>query len=155
MATSFIPADQQYVYGDPFNDLHATFARPVSIMRDAQRVVTVTSLSNNFLFPDAPINSVYAPGGQVSGVFLARIKYPEKQVRDFFYTSRGDAEDQNNLRKQDGLVRIKLDPTGASYIDGAQRIVLDNKLFLLETDDQPHGILSINQFYTFYLKRDQ
>lgn len=141
--------------GDLFNDLHATFARPIAIMRDAQQVVTVTSLSNNFLFPDAPVNSVFAPGLQVSGVFPARIKYPEQQKRDFFYTSRGSTEDQINLRKEDGLVRIKLDPTGASYLQGAQRVVLDGDLFILEGGKQPHGIVSNIQFYTFYLKRDQ
>lgn len=155
MATPFIQPSDQSNYGDPFNDLHVTYARPISIMRDAQQVVIATNASNNFLFPDAPGNDVYAPGGQVSGVFLARIRYPEKQNRDYFYTSRGSTEDQINIRKDDGLVRIKLDPTGASYLQGAQRVQMDGDLFIFDTSKQPHGILSNIQFYTFYLKKDQ
>lgn len=153
MANLFISSADQVSMGDTFNDLHATFARPISIFRDAKQVVINTSSTNNVLFPGAPVNT-YVANTQVSGVFLARIRYPDKQARDFFYTSRGSSEDQINIRKSDGLVRIKLDPTGASYLNGAQRVQLDGDYFTMETDKQPHGLVSNIQFYTFYLKRD-
>jgi hypothetical protein len=154
MALPFISLSDQAIIGEPFNNLHATFARPITIFRDENQVIINTpSPNDNFLFPGAPNNS-FISGVQVSGIFLARIKYPEKQALNFFSTSVGTSQDQINIRKEDGLVRIKLDPTGATYLQGAQRVILDGDLFTIDTSKQPHGLVSIIQFYTFYLKRD-
>jgi len=154
VAFSLISQADQVFFGDNFNNLHATFARPISIFRDENQVIINNpSPNDNFLYPTAPTTS-FVSGVQVSGIFPARIKYPEKQTLTYFYTSRGSTEDQIVPRKMDGLVRIKLDPTGASYLEGAQRVMLDGALFQIDTSPQPHGLVSNIQFYTFYLKRD-
>lgn len=154
MADSLISLANQAILGAPFNNLHATFARPIVIFRDENQVIMTTpSPNDNFLFPGAPNNS-FVSGVTTSGIFLARIKYPENQPLDFFYSSQGTSEDQNSTRKTDGLVRIKLDPTGSTYLEGAQRVKLDGDLFSLERGKQPHGLVSQIQFYTYFLKRD-
>lgn len=150
MATSYISLQNQVTLGDNFNNLHVTFARPITIFRDENQVIINTpSVDDNFLYPGAPNNS-FVSGVTVSGIFLARIKYPEKQQLNFFAATK----EQVNVQKSDGLVRIKLDPTGATYLQGAQRIRLDGDLFSIDSSPQPHGLVSINQFYTFFLKRD-
>lgn len=152
MGTSYLTQAQKTSYNNEFNNLHATFGRPISIYQKAQEVVVVSNPANNFFFNGAPTNDIEDSIVQ-SGVFLARIKYGSRENLTPFNTNQqNNASDQINIRLQEGEVRIKLDPTGAAFIAGADRIVFDGTIFENVTSKRPHGLFDPN-FETFYLKK--
>jgi hypothetical protein len=61
--------------------------------------------------------------------------------------------DQVNLRKEEGQVRIKLDPTGASYLFDAKRVTFDGEVFTIGTSKRPHGLFTPH-FYDFWLQKE-
>jgi len=150
MGTSLISAANKTVLNNAFNDLQATFGRPITIYQSAQETVLVTNADNNFLYQQAPMNSLTSTVIQ-SGVYLARVLYGKREELVPF---AGGGLAQNQVRLSEGEVRIKLDPTGAAYLAGAERIQFDGNTFMVNTDPRPHGLFTPN-FKTFYLKKVQ
>ena len=150
MGTSLISAADKGSLNNVFNDIHQTFGRPITIYQSAQEVVLVTNPDNNFLYQSAPMNSLTSTVIQ-SGVYLARVLYGKREELVPF---AGGGLAQNQVRLSEGEVRIKLDPTGAAYLAGAERIQFDGNTFMVNTDSRPHGLFDPN-FKTFYLKRVQ
>lgn len=150
MGESFLTPAFKNQLNNTFNDLHATFGRPIAIFRTALEIVIENSASNNYLFDQAPFNSAKTEVVQ-SGVFLARILYGKKELLNPFQVQ---SNEQNMIRLQDGEVRIKLDPTGASYLGNCERVRFDNTLFTVDTPKRPHGLFDPN-FQTFFLRRSQ
>jgi hypothetical protein len=130
------------------NDLHATFARPISIFRQAQKIIISTTPNHNFIWDSSPTNDIVS-NVAVSGVFQARIAYNKLQNRNQFGADKGD---QVNFKIFEGDVRIKLDPTGAAFLDGATRAEFDGGIFEITTSVRPHGLFVPN-FYTYFLKK--
>ncbi len=147
MGTSYLTTNQKNSYNNEFNNLHATFGRPITIYQTAQETVLVTNPDNNYLFQNAPSNSLTSTIVQ-SGVYLARILYGKKQIRDPF---NSHSNDQNQIELSAGEVRIKLDPTGSAYLANVERVQFDGKTFNVISDSRPHGLFDPN-FKTFYLK---
>lgn len=148
---SFLSDSEKDSLGLPFFDLHDTFARPITIWKTAQQIVIVSNPSYNFLFPSRQSEEIQEV--PVSGVFMARIKYGDKQTKSQFESlDSNKISDQINVELEDGMVRIKLDETGAAFIEGAQRVTLDGQIFMVETSPRPHGLFD-PKFKTFYLKK--
>jgi hypothetical protein len=148
MGTSFISPQDEQTFGNQFNDLHATWARPISIFRQAQQVIIATNPAHNFIYDTSPTNDIVA-NIPVSGVFQARIAYNKQQTRNQFST---DKTEQVNLKMFEGDVRIKLDPTGAAFLEGASRVQFDGSTFEIINSQRPHGLFAPN-FYTYFLKK--
>jgi hypothetical protein len=66
--------------------------------------------------------------------------------------SKGEAADQVLLKKEEGLVRIKVDATGAAFLFGTTRVEMDDDIFDMRTSKRPHGLFKPD-FYTFFLKK--
>lgn len=152
MGYSYLTVAQKDSYNNEFNNLHATFGRPITIYKTAQETVLVTNPLNNYLFQGAPNNSLTSTVIQ-SGVYLARILWGKKEVLNPFNTvQRDNASDQNMIRLSEGEARIKLDPTGAAFLAGCEKVQFDNAILDVVTDPRPHGLFDPN-FVTYYLKR--
>lgn len=150
--SSLIPNSDKVGLADVFNSLHDTFARPVTMFKSSQEVVIQSSPQNNIFFPDAPTNDV-VQNVIVSGMFNARIQYAPKEDLKFLSALMGaGGSDQITLKTLEGIVRVKLDPTGAAYLQDAQKVRFDNNIYEVFTDSRPHGLFTPN-FYTFFLKR--
>ncbi len=151
MSQSYLPDSQKTYLGDQFYNLHDTFARPILMFKTAKQTVISTNPENNLYFPDAPSNDETTEV-IVSGCFNARIKYNPKQDLAFASTFRG-ADDQITLKTMEGVVRLKLDPTGASYLNNTQKARFDGQIYEVFSSKRPHGLFKPD-FETFYLKVD-
>lgn len=153
MGTSYLSDAQKTFLSDQFNNLHATYARPITIWKTAQQTVISTSADNNYMFAGSPTNSDTTIIQQ-SGVFGARILYGKKQDMSMFNTVhfRNSAE-QNNLWLQEGEVRLKLDPTGAAFLAGCERVTFDGAVFDVVSSKRPHGLVGTPNFFDFFLRK--
>jgi len=150
--SSYISAADKLALAQPFYNIHDTFKVPIVMYKDAQQVVISTNPQHNAMFPGAPFNDTLQNVTQ-SGVFNARIKYMAKEDLDFFNTTtRGKGEDQNTLKIEMGMVRLKLDVTGSAYLSDATRVVFDGDVFEPMTSKRPHGLF-VRDFDTWYLKK--
>lgn len=147
---SYLTDARKDFLGNQFYNLHATFARPITIYQTAQETVLVENTDNNYLYAAAPFNTTTTKVVQ-SGVFGARILYGKRETLSPF---AGGGESQNNIRLSEGEVRFKLDPTGAAFIKGCERVTCDGTIFDLVTDKRPHGLF-LPKFETYYLKKVQ
>jgi len=153
MGTSFLTPAQKEPLNNIFNNLHATFMRPITVYKTAQETVVVSNSENNWLFQQAPFNSVMDTVQQ-SGVFGARILYAKKENLVPFSVDSTRSDTQNMIRLSEGDVRLKLDPTGAAFLAGCERVTFDGTIFNVITDKRPHGLFTPN-FETFFLKKIQ
>ena len=132
--------------------VHSSFMRPITIWRKRNEIVISENNSHDFVYGTAPVNTT-TTDVPVSGIFNARILYPSKQSLDFLDSTRmRNGADQLNIRLDDGTVRLKLDPTGAAFIEGCQRVTLDNMIFTIDGGKRPHGLFS-PQYYDYVLKK--
>lgn len=153
MGTSYLSNDTKTFLSDQFNNLHATYARPITIWKTAQQTIVSTSADNNYMFGGAPTNSETIIIQQ-SGVFDARILYGKKQEMTMFNSAQyRNSADQTNLFLQEGEVRLKLDPTGAAFLAGCERVTFDGTEFNVVSSKRPHSLVGTPNFYDFYLKK--
>jgi hypothetical protein len=114
--------------------------------------VVLTNEANNYLFADAPFNSVMNTVVQ-SGVVDARILYGKKQPENQFRGTQSNySAAQNQIQLSEGEVRIRLDPTGVALLAGCSRVQFDGDIFDVTTSKRPHGLFTPN-FSDFYLKK--
>ena len=152
MGNSYLTSAQKDILGNMFYDQHATFMRPITIYQTAKETVIVSNEQHNYLFQDAPMNSLTSEVIQ-SGVFGARILYGKKEdLASFNAAHRQGGGDQNMIRLEEGEVRIKLDPTGSAFLNNVERIQFDGMTFQIQTSQRPHGLFD-PKFNTFYLKK--
>ena len=149
MATSYLSDAQKTALNDQFNNLHATFARPITIWKTAQQIIISTNPDNNTIFGGAPDNNEVLVVQQ-SGVFMARVLYGKRQEPSTFNSTNSA---QNNLWLQEGEVRIRLDPTGAAFLEGAKNVTLDGFVCEVVPNKRPHGLFNPN-FYDFFVKKE-
>lgn len=152
MGTSYLTEAQKTTLGNEFYNLHATFARPITIWKTAEQVIIQQNDENNWMFAGAPSNSETLVIQQ-SGVFGARILYGKKETMNAINSIQfRNTTEQNNLWLQEGEVRIKLDPTGAAFIAGAKKVTFDGTVFDIVTSKRPHGLFNPT-FEDFFLRK--
>ena len=118
----------------------------------ADQVVISNEPTHNFLWDQAPSNST-TEATLVSGVFQARILYGSDQKRDQFDSAtNNNSVAQNTANVEMGTVRLKLDPTGSAFIQGAERITFDGDIFEVTSSKRPHGLFT-PQYFTYFLKK--
>ena len=152
--SSLISTGNKIIYSSQFNLIHDTFARPISIYRQGQNIIIATNAANNQFFQNAPFNDKVQTVA-VSGIFNARVLYSKIEDLEMFtpFGIRKLGGDQVNLQHEQGQVRIKLDPTGASYLFDAKRVEFDGEIFTIRTSQRPHGLFVPN-FYDFILQKE-
>ncbi len=150
---SYLTPAEENSFRNEFNNLHDTYARPIVIFQTAKGVVVATNPQHNYLFDSAPTNSIEQEI-VVSGAFNARILYGKRQLlTNFGSVARNGAADQVGPRMDEGDVRLKLDPTGAAFMGGVQRVTFDGNLFDVITTPRPHSLIGTPNFYDFFLKK--
>jgi hypothetical protein len=93
-------------------------------------------------------------GDDVRPFFItnSNVLHLEQKEQSFVSAKVGGGEDQIPARLELGMVRIKLDPAGASFISDAKRVQFDNDTFQIMTSKRPHGLFD-PKWYTFFLKK--
>ncbi len=150
MATSLLSASEKEQLNQVIDDVHETFARTITVYKEASEVVIIT---------DPNFNPLYNTAGQTTSIintpiykqFKARIHYNDDIGKK--YWSEGEVNTQIKLQAVVGTVRLKIAAEDYDYIKDARRFDLDGKRFVLNSAFRGHGLFD-NQYYTIYLKPD-
>ncbi len=136
------------------DDLHDTFARDVTVYKDA--VVTVKSYSSQEN-PSQSYNTIYGNAGAVtpitytpqSSTVSARILYGKNYTEDYFANSQSNS--QLKIFLPEGEVRMIFKAADYATVSEAKRIEFDSQKFAIDSDFRAHGVFGV-KFYTIYLK---
>ncbi len=144
-------AAQKSAFEATQQDIHDTFARPITIFKTSQKTIITTNPEHNFIFDSGP-NQTTTQDIIVSGVFQARILYKPDQATKMFSASDGGVIGQPQISQQmfKGDVRLKVTPDCAAYLIGVERVEFDNKIFSVNSESRPHGLFT-PKFYNYYL----
>ena len=137
------------------DDLHDTFARDVTVYKDA--VVTVKSYSSQEN-PSQSYNTIYGNAGAVtpitytpqSSTVSARILYGKNYTEDYFANSQSNS--QLKIFLPEGEVRMIFKADDYATVSEAKRIEFDSQKFSIYGDFRGHGLFD-SQFYTVMLKK--
>ena len=139
---------------DAMDDLHDTFARDVTVYKDA--VVTVKSYSAT-INPSQSYNTIYGNAGAAtpitytpqSSTVSARILYGKNYTTDFFSASQSDS--QLKIFLPEGEVRMIIKASDYSTVSEAKRIQFDSQKFVINSAFRAQGVFGV-KIYTIYLK---
>jgi hypothetical protein len=150
VGTSLLSDSEKDALEAVMDDIHATFARDITVFKFPERTVITT---------DSDFNPYYKTGGAtssienipVSGTYSARIYYVDDVTKKFW-----SEQNSKSVLKTDvpvGTVRIKVAADAYEFIKTAQRVDLDDRRFVLDSVLRGHGLFT-TKYYTFYLKPD-
>lgn len=141
---SLVSEINKLAYANEFNNIHDTFARPVTVWRTPERVVISSNPSYNFLYNDQEsIEVTYVP---ISGVFNCRIQWQDPSK------TMGWPEIREEVRGN--ICRIKAKKDFVDFIDGAEKIEIDGRPVNAMGTNRPHGLFNID-FYTLFFKETE
>jgi hypothetical protein len=146
---SLISDSEKATLNSVMDDQHDTFARNVTVYKDATE--TVTTASSNF-------NSIYGNAGATTSITYtpqsstvsARIQYGPIMSEDYFSSSQSDS--QLKVYLPEGLVRMKIKAADLSTLSEAKRVEFDDQVFSVYSDFRGHGLFD-TKFYTVLLKK--
>ena len=148
----FLSADQITKVQNLADRLHTTFARTITVYKNAKKTLIASTTAWNSLYRKTNTGSTNSVEyTTVSDSFEARIYYDDMDTSHL--TNDGPAEQagtQNKVVVPDGTVRIVVKEAAYDYLVEARRVEFHGKKFIIESDGQPRGFTS-NQFYTFVL----
>ena len=150
MATNLISASERTALNAVIDDVHETFAREITVFKEASQIVIITDPNFNPLYNTSVQTTSYV-NTPVYKTFKARIYYNDDIGKK--YWSESGLASQIKLEAVVGSVRIKMRADDYNYIKDARRFDLDGKRFVLNSSFRPHGLFD-NQYYTLYLKPD-
>jgi len=150
MATNLISASERTALNAVIDDVHETFAREITVFKEASQIVIITDPSFNPLYNTAGQTTSYV-NTPVYKTFKARILYQDDFKKQ--YWSEGQLNNQIKLEAVVGSVRIKIRAEDYDYIKDGRRFDVDGKRYVLNSTFRPHGLFD-NQYYTLYLKPD-
>lgn len=128
---------------------HDTFARTVTVVKDAKETVTTASSSFNCIYGNAGATTSVTFTEQ-SVTIQARIQYSRNYDEAYFT----DAQSPNELKVDipEGMVRMKIKAADLCCVQAAKRIRFDNQDFSIYGDFRGHGLFD-SQFYSVMLKK--
>jgi hypothetical protein len=150
MATSLVSDSEKAALEAVIDDIHETFAREITVFKEASHVVIIT---------DPSFNPLYQTAGQTTSIintpvyrtFKARIKYEDDIGKR--YWSEAGLNSQIKLEAVVGSVRLKVSAEDYEFIKDGKRFDVDGKRYVLNSTFRPHGLFD-NKYYTLYLKPD-
>ena len=132
--------------------LHTTFARTITVYKNAKKTLIASTDSWNALYrrTNTGANSS-VEYSTISDTFEARIYYVDMD-KEYLAQEAGTGQvgTQNKVIMADGSVKIVVQETGYDYIREARRVELDGAKFAIKSDWVPRGLTG-NRFYTFIL----
>ena len=148
----FLSSDQITKIRDLADTLHTTFARTITVYKNAKKTLIASTTAWNSLYRRTNTGSNSAVEyTEVSQSFTARIYYDDMDTS--YLTDDGPSQQagtQNKVVVAAGTVRIVVKQDAYDYLSEARRVEFDGTKFRIESDGQPRGLTS-NQFYTFVL----
>jgi len=148
----FLSTDQINKVRTLMGTLHDTFARTITVYKNAKKTLIASNSSWNSLYGKTNTgadNSVEYT--TVSQTFSARIYY--ENMDEAYLTDDGPTQQagtQNKVIVANGSVSIVVEEDAYNYLSEARRVEFDGNKFIIESDGTPRGFTS-NQFYTFVL----
>ena len=144
---SLLTAAEKTTCNNAMDDLHDTFARDVTVYKDAAVTVSSPSQSYNTIYGNAGATTpiTYTPQ---SSTVSARILYGKNYTEDYFSSSQSNSQLKIFLPEGEVRMIIKAD---YSTVSEAKRIQFDNQKFAVNSDFRAHGVFGV-KFYTLYLK---
>ena len=145
---SLLTAAEKTTCNNAMDDLHDTFARDVTVYKDAAVTVSSPSQSYNTIYGNAGATTpiTYTPQ---SSTVSARILYGKNYTEDYFSSSQSNS--QLKIFLPEGEVRMIIKAADYSTVSEAKRIQFDNQIFAVYSDFRAHGVFGV-KFYTLYLK---
>lgn len=145
---SLLTAAEKTTCNNAMDDLHDTFARDVTVYKDAAVTVSSPSQSYNTIYGNAGATTpiTYTPQ---SSTVSARILYGKNYTEDYFSSSQSNS--QLKIFLPEGEVRMIIKAADYSTVSEAKRIQFDNQKFAVNSDFRAHGVFGV-KFYTLYLK---
>lgn len=144
---NLVPDIQREIYKKGIDDIHTTFCRNITCYHHSNQIIN--SLSSDF---DAGYDNNKKNDVTYSletGVFCARIKYIDKQDKEFLLALK--LQDKIEITLETQLVRIKVKKADAQFIHDSVKINIDNLDFRIVTSAFNHGLFDID-YSTFYLR---
>lgn len=149
---NLIPESERVVYRQAIDDVHDTFKRPITVWRKSAQTVTSENADYD-AFNDSSVSNVNYT--TESKNFYARIKYIDKQDLEDELKAGDPGIGSQTLAMTQAfqLVRIKVDREARDYIEGCEKINLDddNLDYTVWTIQRPHGVFEPT-YYTYYLQ---
>ena len=145
---SLLTAAEKATCNNAMDDLHDTFARDVTVFKDATVTVSSPSQSYNTIYGNAGATTpiTYTPQ---SSTVSARLLYGKNYTDDYFASSQ--SQSQLKIFLPEGEVRMIIKAADYSTLVEAKRIQFDNQKFAINSDFRAHGVFGV-KFYTLYLK---
>jgi hypothetical protein len=150
MGTSLLSASEKSQLNAAFDDIHETFAREITVYKEASQIVIITDPNFNPLYNTAGQTTSYV-NTPIYRTFKARIFYNDDFTKDYWTESK--VEGQFKMQTVTGSVRIKMRAEDYDFIKEGIRFDIDGKRFVLISSLRPHGLIGV-QYYTIYLKPD-
>lgn len=131
-----------------FARLHDTFAREITVYKNAKRVAIASSPEFNAIYGSsgATKNFEYQT---VSKTFSARVYYL-KMEEEFFSNLSFESSSQAKIIMPQGSVKIVVDPEGYEFVKEARKVEFDGITFAIRSNGNPMGLFG-NQYYEFFL----
>jgi len=151
MGISLLSASEKSQLNAAFDDIHETFAREITVYKEASQIVIITDPNFNPLYNTAGQTTSYV-NTPIYRTFKARIFYNDDFTKDY-WEYRGGVDGQFKMQTVTGSVRIKMRAEDYDFIKEGIRFDIDGKRFVLISSLRPHGLIGV-QYYTIYLKPD-
>jgi hypothetical protein len=145
---SLLTTAEKATCNNAMDDLHDTFARDVTVFKDATVTVSSPTQSYNTIYGNAGATTpiTYTPQ---SSTVSARLLYGKNYTDDYFASSQ--SQSQLKIFLPEGEVRMIIKAADYSTLVEAKRIQFDNQKFAINSDFRAHGVFGV-KFYTLYLK---
>ena len=147
----FLSGDQINKINSLADTLHTTFARTITVYKNAQKTVIASTEAWNSLYRRTNTGSNSSVEySTISDTFEARIYYVDMDKEYLAEEAGGQGGTQNKVILPDGSVKIVVKEDGYDYVREARRVEFDGRKFAIKSDGEPRG-LTENRFYTFVL----
>ncbi len=143
---SLISDSDKTAIGNVFNDIHDTFARPVTVFQKKNKIFVATNSTYNALY--GRLTKETGTRQTVTQTTVqARVLYRQDQKEIDLPCTR----DQVNVPLGEGVVRVKIDKAGYELFKKATNIEIDGEALRIVTDAGRIGPFAVH-FYTLYLR---
>lgn len=129
MATSYLNATQKRAISSIIDNVHLTFARPITAYKNGERVSLASNPEYNAFYKTQSSNESFS---EVSLEINARIRYVKADEELFVFKDGSAASgNQDKIALPAGSVKIKVNREGYEFIKDAKRIELDGNRYAI------------------------
>lgn len=146
MGSSYISQSIKNLARNAIDNLHATFARDITIIEHGRKRVITNSPNYNSIYRFSKTSEVEIE--PVYHTVKARIEY-ENAKNNNLRDDEIDSAPQINL--PNGSVVVTVDPNGFELLKDSERVEFEGRKYTISSDGNPKGFFG-PQYYDFILK---